>query len=78
MTMDKEFGAKIQERTHPRDGNLNVSNPTRAVDTLSGYHGRKRNENDLRKDAYLKRKRKGDTSGGSREGGPGPHLIFRK
>ena len=27
------------EKTHPRDGSLSVSNPTRALDTLSGYHG---------------------------------------
>ena len=26
-------------KTHPRDGSLSVSNPTRALDTLSGYHG---------------------------------------
>ena len=25
-------------KTHPRDGSLSVSNPTRALDTLSGYH----------------------------------------
>ena len=26
-------------KTHPRDGSLSVSNPTRTLDTLSGYHG---------------------------------------
>ena len=26
-------------KTHPRDGSLSVSNPTRALDTPSGYHG---------------------------------------
>ena len=25
--------------THPRDGSLSVSNPTRTLDTLSDYHG---------------------------------------
>ena len=26
-------------KTQPRDGSLSVSNPTRALGTLSGYHG---------------------------------------
>ena len=26
-------------KIHPTDGSLSVSNPTRALDTLSGYHG---------------------------------------
>ena len=26
-------------KNHPRDGSLSVSNPIRALDTLSGYHG---------------------------------------
>ena len=26
-------------KNHPRDGSLSVSNPARALDTLSGYHG---------------------------------------
>ena len=29
-----------ERKTHPRDSSLSVSNPTRALDTLSGYHGR--------------------------------------
>ena len=27
-------------KTHPRDGSLSVSNPTRVLHFLSGYHGR--------------------------------------
>jgi len=33
----KRFCAGV---THPRDDSLSVSNPTRALDTLSGYHRR--------------------------------------
>ena len=29
---------KRRARTHPRDGSLSVSNPTRVLDTFSGYH----------------------------------------
>lgn len=31
MAMDKEFGTKMHEVTHPRDVSLSVSNPTRAL-----------------------------------------------
>ena len=29
-----------RKTTHPRDGSLSASNPARALDTLSGYHGK--------------------------------------
>jgi len=35
--------ARYAKNTYPRDGTLSVSNPTRALDTLSGYHGKKGN-----------------------------------
>ena len=31
---------KTRERTYPRDGNLSIIYPTRALDVLSGYHGK--------------------------------------
>jgi len=37
----KEEETKIQ-RNHPRDGSLRTSNLARALDTLSGYHGERK------------------------------------
>ena len=34
---EKKKGAE-NARTHPRDGSLSISNPTRVLDTLSGYN----------------------------------------
>ena len=39
--MKRQNGAK---ETHPSDGSLNVSNPTRAFDTLSGHHVKREND----------------------------------
>lgn len=30
-------------KTQPRDGCLSIHNPIKALDTLSGYHGKRRN-----------------------------------
>jgi len=42
--MRERKARKKREKTHPGDSSLSVSNPTRALDTLSGYHGRKGND----------------------------------
>ena len=49
---DKETNIiyKGKEKTnHPRDGSLSASNPARALDTLSGYHGKDYGKTNMRK-----------------------------
>ena len=39
---EREREKRKEKRNHPRDGNLSASNPTRALDTFSGYHTEKK------------------------------------
>jgi len=38
----KKEKKRKEKRNHPRDGSLSASNPTRALDTFSGYHKEKK------------------------------------
>jgi len=40
-TKGQRRGKKNPQRNHPRDGSLSISNPARALDTFSGYHGKR-------------------------------------